>query len=190
MKRSGSIGFFVYIILISAPLFGALILQDGATRHLPDPGQWALLANSLKIALTVTTLDLIAGFFCALFLFSSPFFKGVKRYYFLFMLPIPFYVYALSWMNLLKCLAPVFEGIERYSLSGIAPCIFVEALAFLPISVLFHLVGMESVDRDQLSMAQVYANDNRAALRILLPSVKPYAYGAAVMAGFKASQMT
>ncbi len=173
MKKSGSIGFFVYIMLISMPLFGALILRDGASVHLPEVRQWALLANSLKIALTVTALDLVVGFFCALFLFTSSFFKGIKKYYFLFMLPIPFYVYALSWMNLLKCLAPF------CSLSGIAPCIFVEAFAFLPISILFHLIGMESVDCDKLAMAQVYANDNRAVWRILLPSVLPYEYGVA-----------
>ncbi len=172
-------GMMIYGVFVSLPLAGAVLQQNTALEVSLGIRQWALLGNSLKLGLAVTALDLLLGFFCALYISGSKRFFGWKKYYFIIMLPIPFYIYALSWVYLLKVLALFWPEVAAYSLAGLGACIFVETLAFLPISILFLLVGMENIDPDKLRLASLYGDGNRAVWSVVIPSAAPYGLAAA-----------
>ena len=158
------LGMMIYGVFVSLPLAGAVLQQNTALEVSLGIRQWALLGNSLKLGLAVTALDLLLGFFCALYISGSKRFFGWKKYYFIIMLPIPFYIYVL------KVLALFWPEVAAYSLAGLGACIFVETLAFLPISILFLLVGMENIDPDKLRLASLYGDGNRAVWSVVIPS--------------------
>ena len=173
------LGVFIYLIIVSSPLLGAFMQQSEKIKLSFSIRQFNLLGNSFKLGIIVTIISLILGFFCALFIANTKWFVGWRKFYFVISLPIPFYIYALSWMYMLKVLSKFWPEISRYSVSGIGACIFVESLAYFPIAVLFILIGMEHIDADVLRMASIYAKDNKAVNHIVVKSVAPYCVAAA-----------
>lgn len=184
MKRKNTdwillIGVLIYLFIITIPLAGALAQQTGKIDGSIGLRQISLLGNSLKLGITVTMIDLLLGFFCAIYISNSKKLTGWKKYYFVAMMPIPFYIYALSWMYMLKLLAFVCPEIIRYSVSGIGACIFVETLAYFPVATLFLLIGIDNIDADRVRMASVYGSDNKVVWQVIVQSIIPYASAAA-----------
>ena len=174
-----SIGAAIYVLITLLPLAGALLQYQGQLYISFGVRQVFLLGNSIKLAALVVMLDLFIGFFCALFLFSLGKRQIWHKYYLVAMMPIPYYVYALSWMYIIRVLSLVWPGLVRFSIKGIGACVFVETLAFLPVTTLFILTGIENIHEDILRMAAVYGSGNRTAFRIILPSAWPYGLSAA-----------
>lgn len=164
----------LYVILLAIPFLGAVLQQNGEVSFSFGARQLGLLGNSLKLGISVAALSLLLGFFGALFLCNSRKVQGYKKYYFVLLLPIPFYIYALSWMYLIKMLAKIWPALLAYSVKGLGACIFVEVLAYYPLALLLFLIGMEQISPALLRMASVYGTDNRTVRRVVLETVLPY----------------
>ena len=168
------IGLLIYIIFIVLPIIGTLAQEIGLFDFSFGTRQFLLLKNSLKLAVAVTIINLVLGFLAALYISNSKHLKGWNRYFFVITIPIPFYIYALSWIYILQILSIFKPSIIQYSISGFWACVFVEVMAYLPITVLFLLLGIENLDTDKLRMAVIYRNDNFAVWKVILQSLCPY----------------
>ena len=146
----------LYAILLAIPFLGAVLQQNGSVSFSLGARQLGLLGNSLKLGISAAVLSLLLGFFGAIFLWNSRKLQGYKKYYFVLLLPIPFYIYALSWMYLIKVLAKIWPALLAYSVKGLGACIFVEVLAYYPLALLLFLIGMEQINPNVLRMASVY----------------------------------
>ncbi len=178
-RKMLSIGAVFYVLITLMPLCGALLQHHGKLNISFGIRQAFLLGNSIKLAFLVVMLDLLLGFFCALFIFSLGKRQIWQKYYLVAMMPIPYYIYALSWMYIIRALSLIWPDLVRFSIKGIGACVFVETLAFLPVTALFILVGIENINEDILRIAGVYGSDNRAVFRIIMPSAWPYGLSAA-----------
>ena len=133
-----------------------------------------LLMNSLKLGGMTAFICGVIALFAALYIRGSRLADKWYRYFFVLFLPIPYYIYALSWMYLTRFLGNWWPQILKYSMQGFGACVFVEVLTYLPIAVLFILTALEKVSADAEDMAIVYGSPLRSLIGVVLPEIFPY----------------
>ena len=77
-----------------------------------------LLMNSVKLGLITALLCMLAGLFTALFIHNSQFRNRPIRFGFLLMAFVPSYIYALTWMNLLREAGSIWPALLRIRCLG------------------------------------------------------------------------
>ncbi|MGN0297764.1 MAG: ABC transporter permease [Lachnospiraceae bacterium] len=133
-----------------------------------------LLANSVKLGGTISIVTVLVGLLAALWIRNSFMRDRWYRFFFLLFLPIPYYIYALAWMYLVRMLSAFIPGLLRYVMQGFPACLFVESFTYLPFSTLFALLALERVDESRKEMALLYHSPFYVLLRIELPEILPF----------------
>lgn len=104
-----------------------------------------------------------------------------RRWFFLLLAPVPYYIYALTWMCLVRMAG---RGDRRWlalSMTGLLPCVAVDIMAFLPMVTRLVLTAMEHYDRQQEEMARVYGTGIKALTRVVLPAIWPTVSAAGIL---------
>lgn len=164
----------VYAFFILLPVLGVITERTHGSFGMITPRQLGLLVNSIKLAFVSAILSSFLGFFLALRIHTGALRNKWYRFYFLLLLPTPFYVYALMWMYGANSIIGFIGGSLARILSGFLPAVLVETLAFFPITTLFALLGIESISREKLEAAIILTPANEVALRIILKMILPY----------------
>ena len=138
-----------------------------------------LLANSIKLGGTAAALACLTGLLCALYIRNSKWRNKWYRYFFVLFLPVPYYIYALAWMYLVRFLSYWQPGILRYCMQGFGACLFVEVLTYLPLATLFLLTALESVNAETEKMALVYRGPMSVLIHQTMPEIGPFLAAAA-----------
>lgn len=104
-----------------------------------------------------------------------------RRWFFLLLAPVPYYIYALTWMCLVRILGRADRRWLTVSMTGLLPCVLVNVMAFLPLVTGLALTAMEHYDRQQEEMAKVYAAGYRVLARVVLPGIWPSVSAAGIL---------
>ena len=104
-----------------------------------------------------------------------------RRWFFLLLAPVPYYIYALTWMCLVRILGRADYRWLAVSMTGLLPCVVVSIMAFLPLVTGLVLTAMEHFDRQQEEIAKVYATDHKVLVRVVLPGIWPSVSAAGIL---------
>lgn len=132
-----------------------------------------LLVNSIGLAGISAVGCVLIGMMAAMYIHNSRLRNSLLRWFVLLLAPVPYYVYALMWMYLIRFLGHFERNIYRYAASGLAPCIFANTMSFLPLTTGLILGCMEQQDKQPEDMAYVYAKGNRVFTAVVLPQIRP-----------------
>ncbi len=174
-KKMSKIGFFTYLFLCLLPIF-MLVFSFKSSAYVDfsfSKRQFGLLFNTLVLALAVSVLTAIIGFFAAICIKNSSFRNKRYRWVFLLSLAIPKYVYALSMMSFIRLIEDASSLSLKGFYQGFYPSLIVEVLIFLPILTGLILVKMEGLDACIIESGLVYNSYNKVVLEIVLPSLMP-----------------
>ena len=127
-----------------------------------------LLADTLFLALLVSLITTAISLGSGVWHFSR--FQrliGELKWLILFVAAVPPYVQAGIWLDLLHLLdLPV---------QGLFPCVLVQTITLLPLSILILLHGFDQIDANNIEAGQLQGNERRMINRILWPAIRPYA---------------
>ncbi|MDD2955981.1 MAG: ABC transporter permease subunit [Oscillospiraceae bacterium] len=172
-KLFNRLGAALYLALGLLP-FAAFAGGGGdVSLILPDPRRTGLLCNSVLLGGLTAALCTGLGFAVAQWIRGSRLRQSPLRFFFLLLAPMPQYIYALSWMQLIRLLGQFWPGAYRLFASGLLPCVAVESLGFLPLCTALALIGLESQDRAEVEAALLCRNGAGALYHILLPGALP-----------------
>ena len=146
--------------------------QDGANGF--NIRRMGLMENSLWIAGGCSVLCMVIAVFASVRLYGAFRRMPAMRWFFLLLAPVPSYVYALSYMNILRFLGRFFPAVLRFRMAGILPCILVESFAFLPYACAAALLGLERMDAKEWKAALLMQDADRVYFRIVFPRQLPY----------------
>ena len=177
-------GVLVYLVITLGPLVGLswdLLTRvcSGQISLMLRPRTWRLLRNSLGLAATVSVLATVMGTGIAIWTASG---EGRLRYLarrtFILPLLIPPYVYALTWLVLLRRDGILNRGLlslmgAAVSPYGFAPTALVLAIVFSPIVTLLVLMALDSIGPEVIETARVFSDDKRVWYEIVLPLALP-----------------
>lgn len=167
-------GLILYFTVAFLPLLGLFSDKLIFSEIMMNSRRLLLLANSIKLGVTVSLVSGIIGLLGALYIYNSRFSKKIYRYFFVTFLPIPYYIYALSWMYLIRFLATIWPEVLRYSMQGYTACLFVEVMTYIPISALFSLVALETMNANSIDMASVYHKGEYVFSHNILKEIHPF----------------
>lgn len=162
-----------YFLLLALPLAG--FFQGGAAWQEAAGGarRLRLAGNTFLLAFLSAVGCMAVGLAAASRIHNGPLRGKRARWFFLLLAPVPCYIYALTWMYFIRLLGRFDRSLMRSLASGFAPCVFVDTLAFLPVTTGLILAAMEHHDRKAEEMGRIYAGDNRVFARIVTPAVLP-----------------
>lgn len=162
-----------YIIMVWLPFFFTW-RETIKQIKLPDVRQMGLLLNSVKLGGLTALLTCVLGGLAANYIHKGWLSGRWYRYFFVVLMPVPYYIYALSWMYLIRALSLIWPGILKYSAQGFGACLFVETMAYLPITTLLILSALEMCNRQSEEMAMIYQKPSNVLLKNILPEILPY----------------
>lgn len=168
------VGTIFYLIVIALPVMGALENKTHISWDILSYRRIALLWNSIKLGGLTAILASIIGVSAALFIRTSYLRDKWYRYFFVMLLPVPYYLYALSWTYLVRFLAGWNDSLLKYSMQGFGACLFVEVMTYIPLAMLFALIGLESINERTVEMALIYKGSNATVRSVLLRVIMPY----------------
>ncbi len=167
------IGPLIYLLLTILPV--AYLLATGSPEPVSFSGRrLGLMENSLLIACSVSLLCMLISIFASLRLYDGSRKRPIRRWFFLLTAPVPSYIYALSYMNLIRAAGRFFPQLLRYRMAGMVPCILVEILSFLPLACAAALIGLEQMDVREWKAAILFQGADKAFFRVVLPGQFPY----------------
>lgn len=170
----------VYFLLLLLPVYGFLG-EEVLREPVWNDRRLGLIWNSCLLAFLSACGCVIVGVSVAARIHNGQLRNSSKRWFFLLLAPVPYYVYALTWMCLARILGESDRRWLALSMTGLLPCVLVNIMAFLPIVTGLVLKAMEHFDRQQEEIAQVYVADNIVLTRIVLPSVWPSVLSAGIL---------
>ena len=100
-------GFVLYLVIVWFPLFHMLAKDYQSDVVFLDERRMGLLINSIKLGGSTVIITCLFGLIAALFIHNSFFRDKWYRYFFVLLMPIPYYIYALSWMYFVRLLAVI-----------------------------------------------------------------------------------
>lgn len=171
----------LYFALLLLPLAGFLQKDAGWQQALGSVRRLRLVCNTFLLASLAALGCVATGLAAATWLHNGPLRGRRLRWFFLLLAPVPYYVYALTWMYFIRFLGRFDRGLMRGLSSGLLPCLIVNILSFLPITTGVILAAMEYHDRMAEEMGGIYAGGNRVLFKIVLPAVFPAALAAGAL---------
>ncbi len=163
----------LYFVLLLLPLGGFVQREGDWGGALGSVRRLKLAGNTFLLASMAALGCMAVGLAAAAWIHNGPLRCRRIRWFFLLLAPVPYYVYALTWMYLVRLLGRIDRSLMRSLASGLAPCIFVNILSFLPLATGVILITMEYHDRRAEEMGSIYAGGNRVFFDIVLPAVFP-----------------
>lgn len=173
-----SLAAVLYFLLLAFPFLGFLQGGDVWEGAFAGARRLRLAGNTFLLAFLSAAGCVAVGLLAAAFLHNGPLRRKKARWFFLLLAPVPYYVYALAWMYFVRLLGVFDRSLMRGLSSGLAPCLFVDVLAFLPVSTGLILAAMERHDWKAEEMGLIYAAGNRVFFRIAAPGALPAAVAA------------
>ena len=172
----------IYLLLTLLPVLCLMVSGGGAETGILNTRRAGLMMNSFVIGFFTAAVCLVIAVFAALRIHTGFRKRPLLRWYFLLLAPVPPYIYALSYMNLLRILGKIFPEVLRYRMTGIFPCVIVETFVYLPFILAAALAALEQVDEKEWSAALVFESADRVFFRVVLPKQIPWllAVGAVV----------
>lgn len=163
----------LYFALLALPMAGFLQGDADWRQALTGGRRLRLAGNTFLLASAAAAGCMAAGLAAASRLHNGPLRKKKRRWFFLLLAPVPYYIYALTWMYLIRLLGRMNRSLMRSLASGFLPCLFVNILSFLPLTTGVILAAMEYHDRRAEEMGCIYAKGSRVFFRIVLPAILP-----------------
>lgn len=178
-KKVLIVGTILYLVGIWLPLISMIGQKGEVSECLLTSRRIELLANSIKLGGCTAVIAGFIGVAGALFIHNSFLADKWYRFFFLLLMPVPYYIYALSWMYLIRLLSKVWPWLLKYSAQGFGACLFVEVMTYIPIAMLFCLAALEMRNRETEEIAMVYRSSFRVLIYNTLPEIMPYLAAAA-----------
>ncbi len=169
-----AVGAALYVLFLLFPFAGFNLSAASADDWILSPRQTGLLWNSILLASLCALASCTAGTFAAMAIRSSRLSGSPLRWIFLVTVPLPYYIYALSWMYGIRWVSQFNRDLASFGYRGLAACIVVETMAFLPLCTAMALFGMEQQNRKEEEMAFLCQDDSLVVRRIVLPRTRPY----------------
>ncbi|HHY24777.1 MAG TPA: hypothetical protein GX527_11230 [Clostridiaceae bacterium] len=164
----------IYLIFCIAPFGGILKKTRNQQLALPNVRSSGLLANTVLLGSAVAILCLIFGFLAAVGIHNGKLRCSPLRWWFLLLAPVPQYIYALSWMNMIRLVGMLQPVLLRMQLAGFLPCVVAEMLGFLPLCTGLALLGLEQLDSKLVEAGLICQSSDRVLYRICLPLLLPW----------------
>lgn len=176
-KNSNWPGLILYLLLAFVPVL--YLSATGGKDHLPvfcdfSERRAGLLYHSVIIAFFTAVCCVSVGLFAAVKLHSKKRGNTLGRWFFLLTAPVPSYIYALTYMNLVRMMGRFIPSLLRYRMAGIWPCVIVEGFAFLPYACAAAMISLEQVDAGEWKAALLCRSADRVYWRIVFPKQLPY----------------
>lgn len=170
-----------YFLLILLPVFG--FVEDGFCCGEPvwNGRRLGLVWNSFLLAFLSACGCVAVGTPAAVGIHNGRLRNSVRRWFFLLLAPVPYYIYALTWMSLARLSGRADRRQLTMSMTGLLPCVAVNIMAFLPMVTGLVLIAMEHFDRQQEEVARVYGTGHKVLVRVVLPAVRPYLSAAGIL---------
>lgn len=178
-KTSHIICFTLYLMIMWVPFLYILGVNTIFEIILPNERRLGLLVNSIKLGGCTVIISCLFGLLAALFIHNSFFRNKWYRFFFIILMPIPYYIYALSWMYIVRILSGIWPKLLRYSTQGFTACLFVEVMTFIPIATLLILIALEMRNCQIDEMALLYKGPSNVLLKNIIPDIFPYIVAAA-----------
>lgn len=177
-QRLATGGYFLFLLLPVLGFFGEEILWD---EPIWNGRRLGLMWNSCLSAFLSACGCVAIGIPAAARIHNGRLRNSGKRWFFLLLAPVPYYIYALTWMCLVRMIGKTDRRWFSLSMTGLLPCVLVNIMAFIPIVTGLVLTAMEHYDRQQEEIAQVYTADNKVLLKIVLPAIWPSVLAAGIL---------
>ena len=163
--------FYFYISLL--PVIFLLLTGKSEPHSLLNMRRTGLMVNSVLIASGTVIVCVIISTFAAMRMQTIFKRDSVFKWFFLIMSPMPSYIYALSYMNLIRLAGKIFPVFLRSRAAGFFPCIFVESMVFLPYAMAAAVSGLEQAENNEWAALLLTDADN-AFFRVALPKQLPF----------------
>ena len=164
----------IYLLPVIIPIVYLAITGGQDNTPILNGRRIGLLVNSVKIAAPVVFICLIISVMVAMRVHTAFRRRPVMRWFFLLLAPVPSYIYALSYMNLIRFAGRFFPSVLKIQAAGFAPCILVESMAFLPFACAAALTGLEQVNVQEWRAALLFDNADRVFFKVILPVQLPW----------------
>ena len=164
----------LYLLITLLPVICLMLSGEGAAKEIWNTRRAGLMANSFVIAVFTVAACLMIAAFASMRIHTGFQKKPFLRWYFLLLAPVPPYIYALSYMNLLRFLGRFFPELLRVRMTGIFPCVVVETFAYLPFACAAALVALDQVNQKEWSAALLLGGSDRAFFQVVLPAQIPW----------------
>lgn len=170
-----------YFLLTFLPVLG--FFQDGFSWGEPvwNLRRLGLIGNSFLLASLSACGCVALGVPAAVGIHNGRLRGSRKRWFFLLLAPVPYYIYALTWMYLVRMLGSMDRRWYAVSMTGLLPCVAVNVMAFLPVVTGLVLTAMEHYDRQQEEIAKVYGPGPGVLMRVVLPAIGPSVLTAGIL---------
>lgn len=170
-----------YFLLILLPVMG--FMEDGFSQGEPvwNGRRLGLVWNSFQLAFWSACGCVAVGVPAAVGIHNGRMRNSTHRWFFLLLAPVPYYIYALTWMCLIRMLGRVDRRWFAVSMTGLLPCVIVNIMAFLPTVTGLILIALEHFDRQQEEVACVYGAGHTVLTRVVLPAIEPFVSAAGIL---------
>ena len=160
-------------LLILLPVLG--FFQDGFSWGEPvwNLRRLGLIGNSFLLGFLSAWGCVALGVPAAVGIHNGRLRNSRRRWFFLLLAPVPYYIYALTWMYLVRMLGRMDRRWYALSMTGLLPCVAVNMMAFLPVVTGLVLTALEHYDRQQEEIGKVYAAGYRVLFGVVLPAIGP-----------------
>ena len=186
---SGRIVRFVILSLLLLPILlplGIIILLFCTSLVRGDPGvttqlAWSgrsglLLVKSTVYAAVCAVSALLIGILYATAIPRfSPRVSRAMIVLIIALLPIPPYIHALAWNNVLSAFNTLISGTsyQPFALQGWVMAWWVQVMAFLPFACLIGIIALHAISRDLIDAARVASPDITVLSKIMIPISYP-----------------
>ena len=170
----GTLVCLVYLLLTFLPVIFLTLSGENADQKIWNSRRAGLMVNSFLIAFFTAAVCLVIAVFAAMRIHAAFRKRSLLRWYFLILAPVPPYIYALSYMNLLRSLGKVFPEILRVRMTGLFPCIAVEILAYLPFACAAALIALDQVNEKEWSAAFLFESADHVFFQVVFPAQIPW----------------
>ena len=186
---SGRVVRFIILFLLLLPLLlpiGVILLlfcislvrgDFGITPQMVWSGRSGLLL--VKSAVYAAVCAVSALFIGVLYATALPrFSRRVSRIMIVLiiaLLPIPPYIHALAWNNILSAFNTLISGTsyQPFALQGWVMAWWVQVMAFLPFACLIGIIALHAISRDLIDSARVVSPDITVLSKIMIPISYP-----------------
>ena len=186
---SGRVVRFIILFLLLLPLLlpiGVILLlfcislvrgDFGITPQMVWSGRSGLLL--VKSAVYAAVCAVSALFIGVLYATALPrFSRRVSRIMIVLiiaLLPIPPYIHALAWNNILSAFNTLLSGTsyQPFALQGWVMAWWVQVMAFLPFACLIGIIALHAISRDLIDSARVVSPDITVLSKIMIPISYP-----------------
>ncbi len=164
----------VYLLLTLLPVILLGFSGRGDETGILNARRAGLMVNSFVIAFFTVMVCLVIAVFASLRIHAGFARRPLLRWYFLLLAPVPPYIYALSYMNLLRFAGKFFPEVLRYRMAGIFPCIVVETFVYLPFACAAALIALDQIDGKEWSAALLFDSADHVFFKVILPKQIPW----------------